>query len=230
MKKIIALLFFTSLSLLSYGQCSAVSISVSSSDTSYVQLYQAGYFLIPSGFANICEWEVTTFSGDIVYQDTTSGEAFEQGLMLFDHAVPLSDSMKVTLLITNDIAGIICTISDTLYWDETEILPGAFIGNWAILSNNGGVEEAITSLDEFAIDNDKIQIFPTLVSDHFQLKGSEDQYTVTILNLRGQLVYTQTLVRNGERVDVSQIPSGTYIVQFRTNDNSSFGFKKIVKN
>jgi hypothetical protein len=230
MKKIIALVFFTSVGLVSHGQCADLSISVSSSDTSYVQLYHAGFFLIPSGFENICEWEVTTFSGDIIYQDTTSGDAFEQGLVLFDHSVPILDSMKVTVVITNDIAGIICTLSDTLYWEETEVLPGSFIGNWAILSNNGGVEEEITSATEFHIDDNGIEIFPSLVSDYFQIDGSQDLYSVTILDLCGQVVQTHIDLQRLERVDVSRFPSGTYFVQCRSKDNLNFGVKKIIKN
>jgi hypothetical protein len=230
MKKIIALVFFTSVGLVSHGQCADLSVSVSSSDTSYVQLFHAGFFLIPSGFENICEWEVTTFSGDIIYQDNTSGDAFEQGLVLFDHSVPILDSMKVTVVITNDIAGIICTLSDTLYWEETEVLPGYFIGNWAILSNNGGVEEEITSSTEFHIDDNGIEIFPSLVSDYFQIDGSQDLYSVTILDLGGQVVQTHIDLQRLERFDVSRFPSGTYFVQFRSKDNLNFGVKKIIKN
>lgn len=111
--------FITSVILISaaHGQCSTVNISVSASDTSYVQLYHPGFFNIPSGFANVCDWEVTTFTGELVFENTTSGDAFEQGLVLFDHTVPITDSMKVTVAITNPIEGIICTISDTLYWE-----------------------------------------------------------------------------------------------------------------
>lgn len=230
MKKVIALLFFTSLNLLSHGQCSALSISVSSSDTSYIQLYHAGFFLIPSGFANICEWEVSTFSGDLIFQDTTSGDAFEQGLVFFEHSVPISDSMKVTVVITNDIAGSICTLGDTLYWEETEVLPGSFIGNWAILSSNGGIEEEITSLAEFATDDNKLKLFPSPVDDYFQIDGAQDVYDVTILNFSGQVLQTHLAVHKGERVDVSAIPSGSYLVQIRTKGHSNVGVKKIIKN
>jgi hypothetical protein len=230
MKKIIALLFFTSLNLLSHGQCSALSISVSSSDTSYVQLYHAGFFLISSGFANICEWEVSTFSGDLIFQDTTSGDAFEQGLVLFEHNVPISDSMKVSVVITNDSAGIICTLGDTLYWEETEVLPGAFIGNWVILSSNGGIEEEITSLLELVTDDNKLKLFPSPVDDYFQIKGSQELYDLTIMNLSGQVLQTHHAVHNGERVDVSAIPSGSYLVQIRTKDHSNVGVRKIIKN
>ena len=229
MKKIIALIFFVSTNLVSSGQCSTVSVQVSSSDTSYVQLYHAGFFNIPSGFANICEWEVTTFSGEIIYQDTTSGDAFEQGLVLFDHSTPITDSMKATIVITNNIEGIICTMNDTLYWKETEVLPGSFIGNWTVLSSNGGVEEEITSSNEVAIDVKNIKLFPSPVHDYFQIEGNQDIYSFIILDLNGQILETYNNIYSRKKVDVSYFPSGVYFIQFRDKNNRNLDVKKMIK-
>lgn len=215
--------------MLCYGQCSTVSVQVSASDTSIVQLYHAGFFLIPSGFANICEWEVTTFSGEIVYQDTTSGDAFEQGMVTFDHAVPITDSMKATIIITNNMEGIICTMKDTLYWEEIEVLPGSFIGNWAVLSSNGGVEEEITPTTEVLLDAKSIELFPSPVQDYFQIKGNQNVYSFTILGLNGQLLDSFTNIQELEKVDISTYPPGMYLVQFRDENNRNIGGKKIIK-
>ena len=117
MKKTYALLCLLLASFTAYPQCAFVDIVVSSSDTAYVQLYHPGFFNMPSGFANMDAWEVTTFDGDIVHQETAGG-SFEESFILFDHSVPITDSMVVTLVITNDISGIICTIIDT---DSLEI-------------------------------------------------------------------------------------------------------------
>lgn len=46
---------FLLVSPVAFGQCQNVDVSVSSSDTSYVQLYHPGFFLLPSGNANVCE-------------------------------------------------------------------------------------------------------------------------------------------------------------------------------
>jgi len=229
MKKIIALIIFVSANLVSSGQCSTVSVQVSSSDTSYVQLYHAGFFNIPSGFANICEWEVTTFSGEIIYQDTTSGTAFEQGLVLFDHSVPITDSMKATIVITNDIEGIICKMNDTLYWEEKEVLPGSFIGNWAVLSSNGGVEEEITSSNEVATDAKNIKLFPSPVHDYFQIEGDQDIYSFNILDFNGRILETYDNIYRREKVDVSYFPSGMYFIQFRDRNYRIAGVKKIIR-
>ena len=229
MKKIIALVLLVSANLVSFGQCSAVSVQVSSSDTSYVQLYHAGFFNIPSGLANICEWEVTTFSGEIIYQETTSGDAFEQGLVLFDHSIPITDSMKATIVITNNIEGIICTMKDTLYWEETEVIPGSFIGNWAVLSSNSGVEEEVTSSNEVAIEVKNINLFPSPVHNYFQIEGDQDIYSFIVLDLNGQFLETFNNMYRREKVDVSYFPSGMYFIQFRDENNRILDVKKIIK-
>lgn len=229
MKQIIAFIFFVSASLGLNGQCSFVSVQISSSDTSYVQLYHAGFFILPSGFANICAWEVTTFSGEIVYQDTTSGTAFEQGLVLFDHDVPITDSMKATIVITNNLEGFICTIRDTLFWKETEVLPGFPIGNWEVLSSNGGVEESITSSNEMAIGTNGISIFPSPAYDHFRIEGDRDDYSFVIFDLNGRILYDYQHIQNREKVDVSGFPSGMYFIQFRDKDDLNIGISKLIK-
>jgi len=186
MKKIIGLFFFALANFVSNAQCSTVSVNISSSDTSYIQLYNAGIFNIPSGFANVCDWEVVDFSGEIIFQGTTSGDFEEQSFVLFDHSVPITDSMKATIVITNEVEGIICTMSDTLYWEETEVIPSAFIGNWSVFSSNGGVSEDITSTGR--INNLLVEIYPSPAQDYFLINGEQETYDFQIINLNGQII------------------------------------------
>ncbi|MCZ4410452.1 T9SS type A sorting domain-containing protein [Cryomorphaceae bacterium 1068] len=229
MKKIIASIILVSATLFANGQCSSMGLSVSASDTAYVQLYHPGFFLIPSGFANTCEWEVTTFSGEVVFQDATSGDAFEQGQVLFDHMVPITDSMEVTVAITNTIEGIICTVTDTLFWKETEVLPGIFIGNWDVLNIVGGVEEVLTSTAHYGGEDNDFKVFPSPFDTYFQIEGSQDLYSLSLLNLSGQVIESYASVSLLEKVDVSHLPAGMYFVQFLSADRSSYGVKRMVK-
>ena len=229
MKKIITLFFFILSNFVSYGQCSTVSVQISSSDTTYVQLYQAGFFNIPSGFDNICEWEVTSFSGDVLHQETTSGGANDQSSVFFNHSIPLTDSMKATIIITNDTEGIICTMNDTLYWKETEVLPGSFVGNWDVLSSNGGVEEPITTSAEVILDAPNIEIIPSLVYNQFMIKGDLDYYSFTIVDLNGQILATHNNIQTQEEIDVSHLSAGLYFVQFWDKNKQNIIVKKMVK-
>ncbi|MFK8010132.1 MAG: T9SS type A sorting domain-containing protein [Saprospiraceae bacterium] len=229
MKKIFLLLFFVLANFISKGQCSTVGVQISSSDTTYIQLYHAGFFNIPSGEDNIVDWEVTSFSGDTIHQETTSGGFNDQSNSYFDHTIPITDSMKATIVITNNTEGIICTMNDTLYWKETEVLPGSFIGNWDILSNNGGVEEDISTSSEEILNNQNIEIFPSPANDHFNIKSNLDIYLFTIVDLNGQVLGTYNNIQSQGKVDISGYASGVYFIQFWNENSSRICVKKMVK-
>lgn len=229
MKKIFSLLFSILAYFISYGQCSTVSVQISSSDTTYIQLYHAGFFNIPSGDNNICEWEVTSFSGDIIHQETTSGAFADQSNSYFDHTIPVTDSMKATIVITNNVEGIICTMNDTLYWKETEVLPGSFIGNWDVLSSNGGVEEDISTSSEEILNEQNIELFPSPANDYFSINSNLDIFSFTIFDLNGQVVGEYQNIQPQRKVDISGYSSGVYFVQFWNENNSRICTKKMVK-
>jgi hypothetical protein len=229
MKNIFALLLLVSTQVIAYGQCSEVVVQISFSDTSQIQLYHAGLFLIPSGEDNICEWEVTTFTGALIHQETTSGGFDDQSFVSFTHDVPLSDSMKVTLSITNATEGITCTMNDTLIWVETEILPGSFIGDWTVLSSNGGVEEPISSAHQASLDGTTVSLFPSPASDYFQVRGKSEAYQLSILDLNGKVLATHSAVRSGDQIGIDLFPVGIYFVQILDVSNGQIVTKKIMK-
>ena len=131
MKALMTSLFFLMVTISGYSQCSQISLSVSSSSPTFVQLYQAGFFLIPNGQDNVVDWTVTDFSGALVHQETTTGPWAEQSFLTFTHTVPITDSMKVSVTITNATSGIVCNINDTLIW-------GGSIIEWTVLNDNVG--------------------------------------------------------------------------------------------
>ncbi|MEZ4739091.1 MAG: T9SS type A sorting domain-containing protein [Flavobacteriales bacterium] len=210
-----------------HGQCGDVAILVSASDTSYVQLYHPAFFLIPSGFANVCTWEVATFDGAVVHEAITFGEWADQSFTLFDHTVPITDSMLVTLVITNDSSGITCTITDTLYWEETEVLPGSFIGNWAILNSSGGVQTG--SADRAGTDKVGFAVLPGPALDHVRITGLGGSCSLAIHDANGALVATHANVGNNERVDVSWLPSGVYLIRLWDARELPLGTRRFVK-
>lgn len=209
------------------SQCSDVSIQISSSDTSYIQLYNAGIFLIPSGENNVCVWEVTDFSGAVVHQDTTSGVFEDQSFSYFDHMISINDSMKATLEITNEDEGSICTINDTLYWKETEVLPGSFIGSWDVLSSNGGVEDFEVSPTEFNSKDLQISIYPSPATHHFSINGTLEKYDFSIINSKGQIIKQYYGIINQESIDISDLVSGLYYIYFTNNQRRTISVKKI---
>lgn len=229
MKKIFALLLLTLAGFRLFGQCNMVAISVSASDTDYVQLYHAGLFLIASGNDNVCEWHITDMAGKTIHRDTTKGDFKTQSFMYFDHSVPLTDSMKVELAIINTTEGITCTISDTLYWQETKV-QNSFIGNWEVLHSNSGSEQKLNSTHNLAFQAGNIVVYPSPIHDHFQIEGNQKAYSINIFDAYGKLRKQIHSVENENRVDVTDLSSGVYVAQIRKTDGTGYVHIQIFKN
>lgn len=230
MYKIIFFLVFLLSNLLAVAQCEYVSVQIASSDTSLINLYNAGFFLIPNGNANVYVWHVTDFNGEIIHQDTTSADTDEDELFsLFNHNIPITDSMSATITITNEVEGIICTISDTLFWEETEISPGSFIGNWAVLSDNGGVEEIISSTKEVILNSSKVQIYPSPVTNYFKLNTNLELHHLSIADINGKTIKSISNFEYANLVDVSNFAEGTYFLQLWNKDYKLIAVNKLLK-
>jgi hypothetical protein len=227
MKKIAALFLMTLTSLSARSQCAATDVSVSSSDTAYVQLYHPGFFILPSGFANVCQWEVTTSFGGVVFDTITSGAAFEQGLVLFDHTVPITDSMFVTVVISNPITMDTCTLMNTLVWEETEVLPGSFIGNWAVIGFNPGISTAVE--DPGADNEGHIVLFPSPAVDQLRIDAPHSRYALAIVNMTGALVHSEANFMTNQPLDVSHLEPGIYFVGLQDDRGVTMGMQKFIK-
>lgn len=226
MKKIFAILPLLFVVTGTRAQCSAMDISVSFSDTTQIQLYQPGFFLLDSGYANVCDWTVTTFDGTVVHQATTSGLFPDQSFTIFTHSVPITDSMLVSLVITNPVTNAVCTLIDTLFWEETEILPGSFIGNWAILSTDGGIATGVP--DPGSIDAPFV-IYPVPSADHLFIAGMPAGSSLSFCTLDGAIVAAYTSVANGARVELSGLASGVYIARSTDERGRMLGAQRIIK-
>ena len=148
--------------------CDLMSLGVSSSDTGYVILYHPGGYLTSPPSENVMEWEITDSQGNIIHQETLTGESF----LLFNHSIPLTDTMNVTVVLTNDSAihngnPVACLIEDQLYWEENNIIPEFPFGSWAILNHSPGVDVSTTSGIE--------DLTPARMMDHkmYDLLGRE---------------------------------------------------------
>ncbi|MCF8275102.1 MAG: T9SS type A sorting domain-containing protein [Flavobacteriales bacterium] len=228
MKTIATILVLLLVQALSFGQCSSVGIQISSSDTNQIQLYHAGFFNMDSGYANICEWEVTTFQETVVHQATTSGQWADQSFSLFNHSVPITDSMRVTLFITNPIIGITCSVTDTLFWEETEVLPGSFIGNWSVLGDYVGEEnELITSILSLQTGKE-IQIVPSLVTDWFTIRNIDGNHSVVIFDSMGKRILHSSACRQ-QAINVSFLKTGMYYIHVYNGNGDVIEVQKMMK-
>ena len=137
MKKIVLILVMSFIAIASKAQfgCGAMSLSVSLSGNTLVQLYHPGNYLIIPRSENVISWEITNKNGNIISQTSLVSDAFYN----FDHNTPITDIMNVSSLLTNDYAKVACLIEDQICWRIREVSPGVFNGSWEILHNNVGV-------------------------------------------------------------------------------------------
>lgn len=197
------------------NMCEEISLSVSSQDTAYVQLYHPGFFIFGAtenlgGIETLCEWSVSTTDGAEVHTAVTTGEWADQSFTFFEHDVPLSDSMHVELILTNPNAASPCCISDTLVWREDEIIPNVFIGSWAFIGNHPGADCAVsqTTQPEF----DQILLHPQPASDVLRLTNAAGIESAMVFDTSGQLI-AKFDVHPVESVwNISHLDDGYYIV------------------
>ena len=139
MKKVLLVLAIT-LGLIQTTQaqvgCDMMNLIVNVSDTGLVKLYHPGHYLTWPPAENIIVWEITDSQGNIIAEDTL----IDDSGFLFNHNIPLTDTMNVTAILTNDSAGVACLIEDELFWEVTEVIQGVFIGRWEFVNGNVGVD------------------------------------------------------------------------------------------
>ncbi|MDA0729885.1 MAG: hypothetical protein O3B70_09915 [Bacteroidetes bacterium] len=145
--------------------CDQMSLVVNvGSNPSSINLYHPGGYLTWPPSENVMSWEFTDSEGNVLYEEVLVNNNF----VSFSFELPLTDTMFVSVLLTNDSAmlngsPVACLIEDYLFWEETEIIPGTFLGSWT-LGGSLGVDAngASDCVDESLIDPD---VFCTEIYD-----------------------------------------------------------------
>lgn len=110
----------------------ALVVNVGSQETA-LNLYHPGGYLTWPNTENVMEWLFTDEEGNVVHEETLVDNNF----VSFGHNVPITDTLFVSVLLTNDSSiyydgnPVTCLIEDYLTWEETEIA-GSFFGNWTL--------------------------------------------------------------------------------------------------
>ena len=114
--------------------CDLMSLVVNiGSQPNSINLYHPGGYLTSPSSANVMHWQFTDALGALIHEVTLADENFVE----FTHEVPLTDTIFVSVLLTNQEAihngsPVACLIEDHLTWVEVEILPGTFLGSWTL--------------------------------------------------------------------------------------------------
>jgi len=201
-----------------------MNLVVNVSDTALVKLYHPGHYLTWPQNENIIVWEITDSEGIIIADDTL----IDNSDFLFYHNIPFTDTMNVTALLTNDSAGVACLIEDQLYWEVTELFPGVFTGRWEFVHGNVGADVTnTTGFDD--IEPTTASVFPNPSSDVVNISLDKGQLLkIELFSITGRLIFKKDLNSRTYALNISDYPSGVYLVRV-FNQNNDIVNTKILK-
>lgn len=181
------------------------------SQEDYINIYHPGGYLTSPPSANTMEWLFTDSEGNTIHEETLVNENF----VSFNHAVPLTDTLFVSVLLTNDSAllngnPVACWIEDYLVWGETEFLPGSFLGAWT-LGGSVGQDVSATSGVE-AISTTEVLLFPQPATDRLTVAGIPSPGSLVIRNVAGQIIREQPVNSPTEELHVGDLETGLYLL------------------
>ena len=208
--------------------CDQLGMSVNvGSDTNRIKLYHSGQYLTHPQSYNVFTWEITTMQGNIISQDTIVNSSN----YYIDHNTPISDTMNVVVYLKNDSAilpdgNIVnCFFEDQIYWYEGVYPSGTIYGRWEFV--HGNVGSNVTDVNENQIDETRFNVFPSPASNDLYIDGPKEEYSLQTFNIYGQLFQNINNINGKQKIDVSSLPIGLYIL--KVNYNKSFKTMRFVK-
>ena len=200
-----------------------MSVNVGSQETS-ISIYHSGQYMTSPQSENIFMWEFTDQQANILHQDTI----VDQQTIAFGHNWPLTDTINVTVHFVNDSANldnwyinqglspngnsINCLFEDQIYWETGAPTPW---GKWTFIHNSIGLD--VTNINESQKDESQMKIYPSPTYNYLNLEGPNEDYSLQILNIQGQLFHELNNINGNKNIDVSFLPSGLYFMNVNFN-------------
>ncbi len=73
-------------------------------------------------------------------------------------------------------------------------------------------------IDAISLNTNSVKLYPNPVNDRLFIKSTEQIKSISIYNIKGQLIKQTIETTNG--IDVSVLPSGLYMIQIKTSNNT----------
>jgi hypothetical protein len=180
----------------------------------HIDIYHSGHYLTNPREENAITWIVTDNQGAIIAQETL----IDEDRFDFYHTIATTDTMNISALLINEVAGVACFVEDVLFWDTNNSS-----GRWEFL--NGNTPTTLGGQDNQLLD---VTITSTLIDTYLELKSSEN-LNMTVYDKTGRGVKKRKITTQTTRVPMDDIPSGIYFVQLSNDKNSSQTIKIIKK-
>jgi hypothetical protein len=176
----------------------------------HIDIYHSGHYLTSPREENVITWTVTDNQGSIIAQETLIDEAHFD----FYHDIPTTDTMNISALLINEVAGVACFVEDVLFWDTNN--------RWEFL--NGNVP--ILGANDSQLINFKIT--STLIDHYIEIRTAED-LNLIVYDKRGISIKNRKITTETIRLPMDDVPSGIYFVQLSNDQNSSQTIKILKK-
>jgi len=104
---------------------------------------------------------------------------------------------------------------DGLYIDDLQFV--TLLDASSTVPLDTGYVDSVVSVNETS-ENDQIKFYPNpAISELFIEQEAANDLDVVIMDIQGKAVLTRTLNQRRSRLDVSELPSGVYVIQYTTN-------------
>lgn len=185
------------------------------SDSNSVNLYHSGGYLTWPPAYNVMTWEFTDSEGNLIHEATTQDDNFIHVV----HNLPVTDTLFVSVLLTNDSAfhngaPVACLIEDYLFWEvDTWPNSGEEYGTWTLGGSVGEDVSETSGVGVFMAPFEDLTMFPQPATDRLLIKGLTGVGTLTLLDLSGRARMQVPVRATTETLDVSELATGMYLVQ-----------------
>ena len=177
----------------------------------HIDIYHSGHYLTNPREENVITWTVTDNQGTIIAQETL----IDEDRFDFYHDIPTTDTMNISALLINEVAGVACFVEDVLFWDTNN--------RWEFL--NGNVP--ILGANDLIIPT--VSLYPNPSNELINISFGEDRLSnIELYDITGKLLFKKELNANTYALNIANYPSGTYLVKVY-NQNNALLNKKIIK-
>jgi hypothetical protein len=133
--------------------------------------------------------------------------------------LPASGNFSITVPASSLAAGLIVQYGFSVYGVNANPVNEANLGSVVVTA-------ASTTTSTSKLVNEQVEIFPNPVNDVLNIKSNTLYDQISILNLQGQLL--KNFSSNTNSIDLSDLPSGTYIIELTNGSNKTIQkFNKI---
>ena len=177
----------------------------------HIDIHHSGNYLTNPSEENAITWTVTDNQGTIIAQETLINES----LFDFYHDIPTTETMNISALLINEVAGVACFVEDVLFWDTNN--------RWEFLNGN------IPILGDNDLIIPTVSLYPNPSNELINISFGEDRLSnIELYDITGKLLFKKELNANTYALNIANYPSGTYLVKVY-NQNNALLNKKIIK-